>query len=168
MKNIVLIGMPGTGKSTVGVILAKRLGFDYIDTDILISQKEKRTLPQIIAEDGIENFLRAEGCAGLSVECESTVIATGGSMIFSPDAMNHLAKNGITIWLETPLNELETRYARNSRHDRGVAAPESMTIADIYAIRKPLYEKYATITIHCEENTEGVVQQVRDAIEGLL
>lgn len=168
MKNIVLIGMPGTGKSTVGVILAKRLGFAFIDADILITQREKRTLPQIIEEVGIDEFLRIEGRAGLSIECESTVIATGGSMVFSEEAMRHLKANGVIVWLETPLPELEDRYARNSRADRGVAAPESMTIEDIYAVRKPLYEKFADIIIHCEKSTEAVVRQVRDAVSGLL
>lgn len=168
MKNIVLIGMPGTGKSTVGVILAKRLGFDFIDGDILITQMEGRKLPEIIQEKGIDEFLRIEGRAGLSIDCESTVIATGGSMVFSDEAMRHLAEKGIIVWLKTPLAELTARYARNSRQDRGVAAPESMSIEDIYRIREPLYEKYADFIIECEEGTDNVVRQLRELISDQL
>ena len=167
MKNIVLIGMPGTGKSTVGVILAKRLGYDFIDVDILITQREKRTLPQLIEDEGIDGFLKLEGQAGLSIECDRTVIATGGSMIFSDDAMRHLKADAITIWLETPLHKLVERYKRNSRQDRGVAAPGDMTIKEIYELRKPLYKKYSDITIHCRKQSEYVVQQIRGAIDKL-
>ena len=165
MKNIVLIGMPGTGKSTVGVILAKRLGYDFIDVDILITQREKRTLPQIIEDEGIDGFLELEGQAGLSIECEKTVIATGGSMIFSDEAMCYLKENAVTIWMETPLHKLEERYERNSRQDRGVAAPGDMTLKEIYELRKPLYKQYADITIHCRKKSEYVVQQIRDGID---
>lgn len=168
MKNIVLIGMPATGKSTVGVILAKRLGYSFLDADIMIAQREGRTLPQIIAEEGIERFLEIEGQTGLAISCESTVIATGGSMVFSDAAMAHLKENAITIWLETPLDALEARYARNSREDRGVAAPSDMTLEDIYNLRKPLYEKYADIILQCEEGTENVVRQIREAISDSL
>ena len=90
MKNIVLIGMPGTGKSTVGVILAKRLGYDFLDTDILLARRENRTLPKIIEDEGLDRFLELEGEAGLSVNCRNTVIATGGSMVFSEAAMEEL------------------------------------------------------------------------------
>ena len=167
MKNIVLIGMPGTGKSTIGVILAKRLGYDFIDVDILITQRERRTLPQIIVDEGIDGFLELEGQAGLSIECDRTVIATGGSMVFSDSAMRHLKSSAIVIWLETPLHKLEERFKRNSRQDRGVAAPGNMTIKEIYELRKPLYKQYADITIHCRQKSEYVVQQILDAIEKL-
>lgn len=166
-KNIVLIGMPGTGKSTVGVILAKRLGYDFLDADICIANREGRTLPRIIAEDGLERFLEIEGETGLSLRCQGTVIATGGSMVFSPAAMEHLRENGVTIWLETPVDVLEGRLANNSREDRGVAAPADMSVSDIYALREPLYAKYADIRIPCETGVDQVVAQIRRALDGM-
>ena len=166
MDNIVLIGMPGTGKSTVGVILAKRLGYDFLDQDLLICRREGKPLPEIIQEKGIDRFLEIEGEVGLGICCHRTVIATGGSAVFSARAMAHLKRNGIFVWLETPLPVLEQRLARGSRHDRGVAAPEDMTLADIYAQRAPLYETYADIRIACDCDTDGVVQKIRDALAG--
>lgn len=164
MKNIVLIGMPGTGKSTVGVVLAKRLGYDFIDGDLLITRREGNTLPEIIAREGLERFLEIEGEVGCAIDCERTVIATGGSMVFSDKAMRHLKQNGFVIWLETELETLAQRLAYNSREDRGVAAPAGMSIEEIYAVRAPLYEKYADIRIKCEYGTERTVQQIRDAL----
>ena len=167
MKNIILIGMPGTGKSTVGVILAKRLGFGFLDCDILISQREGRTLLEILETDGLEHFLVLEGQAGESIQCEKTVIATGGSMIFSPKAMDHLKQNSLTIWLDTPVSELEKRLSAGSRHDRGVAAPAELSIAEIYAQREALYAKYADHRILCELGTDRVVAQIQDLLDGL-
>ena len=100
MDNIILIGMPGTGKSTVGVVLAKLLGYDFIDTDIVISNKEKRPLSQIIAEDGYDRFIEIEGEVGAELKCSRCVIATGGSMVFSENAMNNLKSLGTLVWLE--------------------------------------------------------------------
>ena len=164
MKNIVLIGMPGTGKSTVGVILAKRLGYDFLDTDILLAQREGRTLPRIIEEEGLDRFLELEGKAGLSVDCRSTVIATGGSMVFSEPAMAHLKKNAVTIWLETPIAVLEERLSHEAREDRGVAAPGDMTVRDIYALREPLYAKYADLRMFCVDGVDLVVSDIRSAL----
>ena len=95
MKNVILIGMPGTGKSTVGVILAKRIGYDFLDEDIAITLKDGRQLSEIIEQEGIDRFLEIEGEVGLSIEAEKTVIATGGSAVFSDDAMRHFKENGI-------------------------------------------------------------------------
>lgn len=156
--------MPGTGKSTVGVILAKQLGYDFIDTDISIAYREKRSLPQIIAEQGVDALLRIEGEVGEAIDCERTVIATGGSMVLSPGAMEKLKKQGVVIWLRTPLEELERRFAICSKEDRGVAAPVGTSTEDIYALRRPLYEKYADIIIDCAQGTENCVKQLMDAI----
>ncbi|MCI8630858.1 MAG: AAA family ATPase, partial [Firmicutes bacterium] len=95
MKNVILIGMPGTGKSTVGVILAKRLGYDFIDQDIVIALREERQLSEIIEQDGIDRFLEIEGEVGLGINAERTVIATGGSAVFSDAAMQHFKENGV-------------------------------------------------------------------------
>jgi len=157
--------MPGTGKSTVGVILAKQLGYDFIDTDILIATREKRSLPQIIAAQGVDALLRIEGEVGEAINCERTVIATGGSMVLSAGAMEKLKNQGIIIWMCTPLEELERRFALCSKEDRGVAAPAGTSTEDIYALRKPLYEKYADIIIDCAQGTENCVRQLLEALE---
>ncbi|MBR4158292.1 MAG: AAA family ATPase [Oscillospiraceae bacterium] len=167
MKNIVLIGMPGTGKSTVGVVLAKYMGYDYLDTDILLSRRQQRTLPQLIEAEGLERFLQLEGEAGLSIECSDTVIATGGSMVFSGDAMEHLRSGAVVVWLETPLEVLEARLSRTAREDRGVAAPSDMSVREIYEQREPLYAKYADVRIRCGEGVDGVVADVRTALRGM-
>lgn len=166
MKNVILIGMPGTGKSTVGVILAKRLGYDFIDQDIVIALREGRQLSEIIDQDGIDRFLEIEGKVGESIECESTVIATGGSAVFSDNAMKHFKENGVCIWLETPISVLEERLINGSREERGVAAPADMTLADIYALREPLYTKYADIRIVCDCDADGVARKIKDALKG--
>lgn len=160
--------MPGTGKSTVGVILAKYLSFDFIDTDILIAAREKQSLPEILESRGIDGFLEIEAAAGASLKAESTVIATGGSMVLSEDAMENLSRNGVVVWLRTPADELEKRYAVSSRRDRGVAAPPEMSTRDLYEYRKPFYEKYAHISIDCEPGIENCVAQILSALEGRL
>lgn len=167
MKNIILIGMPSTGKSTVGVILAKRLGFGFVDCDILLAQKEGRTLPEILETDGLDHFLILEGKVGESVDCEKTVVATGGSMVFSARAMAQLKRDSLTIWLDTPLETLEQRLSAASRHDRGVAAPAELSIAEIYAQRAPLYEKYADHRICCGQGTDRVVSQIQELLNRL-
>ena len=160
MNNIILIGMPGTGKSTVGVILAKHLGYDFLDCDILIARREGRTLPEILEQDGLEHFLELEGRAGESIDCEHTVIATGGSMVFSPRAMEHLKKGSVTVWMDTALSVLEKRLTAASRHNRGVAAPADMSIRDIYAQRAPLYRKYADLRLRCPLGTDRTVAKL--------
>lgn len=163
MKNIVLIGMPGTGKSTVGVILAKRLGYGFLDTDILLAQTEHRTLPEIIADVGYEKFIEIDGHTGETIRREGCVIATGGSMVFSEKAMENLRSGAVAVWLDTPVDVLERRICSN-RESRGVAAPSDMTVADIYEMRRPLYEKYADYTLRCADGADAVV----DALVELL
>ena len=160
MKNIVLIGMPGTGKSSVGVILAKHLSYAFLDTDIELAHRTGRTLPCILAEDGLERFLQLEGETGEAVACTDTVIATGGSMIFSEGAMRNLRTSGFTIWLETPVETLQERLMGGSRERRGVAAPSDMTVADIYALREPLYAKYADLRVRCRDGVENTVSDI--------
>ena len=168
MNNIILIGMPGTGKSTVGVVLAKYLGFDFLDADIYMAQRLGRTLPRIIEEDGVERFLELENESGRSICCTHTVIATGGSMVFSAEAMEHLRRDSIVVWLETPVDILEQRLSAQSREDRGVAAPADMTVKDIYALRKPYYEKYADLRINCRQGVDSVVADIRAALREKL
>ncbi|MFB0921303.1 MAG: shikimate kinase [Oscillospiraceae bacterium] len=163
MKNIILIGMPATGKSTVGVILAKLLGCNFIDTDILLALEQKRPLPRIITEDGYNKFIEYEGKIGESIKCENTVIATGGSMVFSENAMKSLSKTGVVIWLDTPVENLEKRMA-GTLSDRGVAAPVKMTLREIFELREPLYKKYAAFRIPCEGTSELMATRLREKL----
>lgn len=163
MRNIVLIGMPGTGKSTVGVVLAKLMGYDFTDTDILISNREKRPLSQIISEDGYERFIEIEGSVGQQLRCERTVIATGGSMVYSENAMKNLSGGGIVVWLDTPVSVIEQRID-GAMADRGIATPRKMSVAEIYADRQPLYSRYAQLKIACSGTAEQVVHMLRKAI----
>ena len=165
-KNIILIGMPGTGKSTVGVILAKRLGYDFLDSDLLLAREAGMTLPEILNSMGVDGFLELEGRVGAGIKCSGTVIATGGSMVLSPEAMANLAANGVIVWLETRLYELERRINRNP--DRGIAAGPNTSVEDIYAVRRPLYEKYADVRIKCRKGVDPVVAQVLDALRDIL
>ena len=157
--NIVLIGMPGTGKSTTGVILAKKLGMDFIDTDILFKSKVGKTVPQIISERGIDGFLEAEGEIGESIDCDNTVIATGGSMVLSAQAMTNLSRGGVIVWLDTDVAELTKRIEADLKQ-RGVAAADGMTVSDIFAERKPYYEKYADFRISCHGSIAQTVNEL--------
>lgn len=163
MKNIVLIGMPASGKSTVGVILAKLLGYDFVDTDILLSVHEKRPLSQIIAEEGYEGFLKLEGAVGRDLACIGTVISTGGSMVFSTKAMENLGENGLLVWLDAPADELERRLS-GSLAERGVATPQPMTISEIYEARAPLYQRHAQLRLP----SVGSSEQVAATLKALL
>lgn len=157
--NIILIGMPGSGKSTVGVILAKTLGMDFVDTDLLIQRREKRLLQDIIDKDGIEYFLDRERDAVLSAEFNGAVIATGGSVILRDEAMAHLKKSGTVIFLDVPAEELEKRLSNIKT--RGVAAEKSETVKDIYNKRIALYKKYADITVNADSLSR---EQTVDAV----
>ena len=131
MSNIVLIGMPGCGKSTIGVILAKTLGIGFIDTDLIIQQREKRLLQDIIDKDGIDFFLDCEAEAVKTVECDNVVIATGGSVVYREDAINHLKNDGKIFYLDVPLDEIKKRLSNIST--RGIAAKKNDSIENIFA-----------------------------------
>ena len=164
MDNIILIGMPGTGKSTVGVVLAKLLGFDFIDTDLLMARRAGRPLSEIITQDGYNSFIALEGSTGAELRCFKTVVATGGSMVFSENAMKNLSGLGIVVWLDTPAEVIEQRIG-GALAQRGVATPRAMTVADIYADREPLYRRWAQLRLPCEGNTEQVVADLKAALE---
>lgn len=161
--NIVLIGMPGSGKSTVGVILAKSLGVDFVDTDLIIQRRENRLLQDIIDKDGIEYFLDRECEAVLSFNGDNAVVATGGSVIFRDEAMNHLKENSKVIYLDVPVDELKHRLSNIKT--RGVAAKKGETVEDIYRERNELYKKYADITIDanslsCEQTVDIICEKL--------
>lgn len=162
MRNLLLIGMPGTGKSTVSAMLAKRLGLEAVDTDRCVEQACGRCLPEILAAKGVEGFLSLEGSVGESLICDRCVIATGGSMVYSVAAMENLMRNACTVWLDTPLAMLEHRVARGG--DRGIAAPQGTTIAQLYTERTPLYQRYADIRVACVGSAEQVTATVMQAL----
>jgi shikimate kinase len=139
--NVILIGMPGAGKSTVGVILAKTLGKKFIDTDLLIQEKEKRLLQEILNDDGTAEFLKIEESVLLSMSPEDSVIATGGSAVYSEAAIKHLKCTGIAVYLKLPFAEIKTRLSNITT--RGVVMNGSQSLQDVYEERVPLYEKYA-------------------------
>ncbi|MBR5089032.1 MAG: shikimate kinase [Ruminiclostridium sp.] len=166
MKNIILIGMPGCGKSTVGVILAKTLGMRFVDTDLIIQQEQHDLLQRLIERYGVKRFEQMEEEALLSVmDTEDTVIATGGSAVFCERGMNFLKQTGVCVYLAVPCDELKRRLS-NIR-TRGIAAAKGMTIEDIFAERSPYYEKFADIRIDCdklhiEEITEIITERMND------
>ena len=145
-ENIVLIGMPGAGKSTLGVVLAKVLGYDFIDSDIEIQRRTGLTLPRLIERFGREGFLDIEGEVNASLAPERpSVIATGGSVIYREAAMARLGVIGRVVYLRVPLEELERRI--HELEARGVAMREGMTLRELFAERAPLYERYAHIVL---------------------
>lgn len=162
-KNIVLIGMPGVGKSTIGVILAKQLGYQFVDADLLIQQQEKRLLKEIIAEDGIDGFLKIENQVNASIQTEGAVIATGGSVIYGKEAMEHLSSIGTVVYLKLPYPALRRRLGNLKA--RGVVLREGQSLKNLYDERIPLYEQYADLTV----NESGLkIEETREALEKML
>ena len=162
MKNVILIGMPGTGKSVVGRALAERLGAAFVDVDDLIVAQTGKTLPEILRTEGLDAFLRIEEEVGASIAMESTVIATGGSLVLSERAMEHLRKTGVVVWLETPLSQISSRMPEDLT-DRGIAAPDGRTIYEIYKDREAFYARYADLIVaSCagEEDTAKMVETI--------
>ena len=145
--NVILIGMPGVGKSTIGVLLAKALGYSFVDTDLIIQAKSGRKLADIIAGDGADAFEALENEALESVEADKTVVATGGSAVFCAAGMEKLKSRGVAVYLRLPADELAKRLG-NIR-TRGVVMRDGigMSLRDLYDERLPLYEKYADITV---------------------
>lgn len=165
--NITLIGMPSSGKSTIGVLLAKRLGYSFVDVDIVIQKKEGRLLKEIIAEEGLDGFLEVENRINAGVNVNRSVIAPGGSVIYGKEAMEHYKQIGQIVYLKLSFEEVERRIGNVV--DRGVALRDGMTLRDLYDERVPYYEKYADITVDETGQTPGeTVDALRAMIEGQL
>lgn len=158
-NNIVLIGMPGAGKSTVGVVLAKKLGYAFLDSDLVIQSREGRLLHEIIEAQGVEKFWEIEEEANLSIKAERTVIATGGSVIYGPRAMEHLGNYGRIVYLKLSCEEIARRLG--DLNERGVTLQEGQNLEMLYEERIPLYEKYADLTIECERRSiREIVEEI--------
>ena len=167
-KNIILIGMPGVGKSTVGVVLAKVMGYQFIDADLVIQEKEGKLLREIIAEVGPEGFLKVENrinsgiaISSRGIEAEHAIIATGGSVVYGAEAMEHLGRIGTVVYLKLPYRELERRLS--DIKGRGVVLRDGQTLHDLYEERVPLYEKYADVIV--DEHHLNVEQTIEKIME---
>ena len=158
-KNIVLIGMPGAGKSTVGVVLAKRLGYRFVDSDLVIQEQTGKLLHELITAHGVDGFLKIEEQINAELNCEGAVIATGGSVIYGEAAMKHLREIGCVVYLKLSYEEIEERLGDLTA--RGVALKNGQTLRDLYNERCPLYEKYAHVVQECDS------KQVRQIVEEL-
>lgn len=146
--NVILIGMPGSGKTTIGTYLSELIGYGYIDSDSVIVAREGRRLNEIIAEYGTEAFLDIEAKVNAELAADRCVIATGGSVIYRETAMRALAKKGIIVYLKLSYEEIESRLG--DLKERGVALKDGFTLRDLYNERTPLYEKYAQVTVELD------------------
>ena len=162
-KNVVLIGMPGAGKSTIGVILAKVLGKDFIDADLVIQKKEGRLLREIIEQEGPDDFLAVEERVNAGICPDAAVIATGGSVVYGQRAMEHLGRIGAIVYLKLSYPAVESRL-RDIR-GRGVVLRDGQTLLDLYQERAVLYERYADVTV--EEDGLGVEETLEKTLQAL-
>ncbi|MBR3328780.1 MAG: shikimate kinase [Atopobiaceae bacterium] len=155
-SNVVLIGMPASGKSTVGVVLAKFLGYDFIDTDLLIQRQEGARLEDIIQTRGVEGFLQIESAVCCALDVTHTVVATGGSAVYGEEAMRHLKELGRVVYLRVDIDALASRIS--DMRQRGVALKDGQSLADLLEERSVLYERYADITVdEGNQSLEGTV-----------
>lgn len=162
-NNIILIGMPGAGKSTVGVVLAKRLGYTFIDSDIVIQDEKGMLLHELITKYGIDGFNEIENEVNSTINAENSVIATGGSAVYGKEAMEHFKSIGKVVYLKLPYDEIENRLG--DLNERGVSIKKGQTLLSLYKERVPLYEKYADITIDCNElSIRDIVSKISEEV----
>lgn len=163
MNNIILVGMPGAGKSTAGVILAKVLGYQFIDSDLLIQKREKKLLHEIIATKGLDAFIEIENQVNASIEADASVIATGGSVIYGKEAMEHLREIGTVIYIKLSYETLRKRLGNIKQ--RGVVLKKGQNLQGLYEERCPLYEKYCHYIVDAEGlDAEGLVEAINNLI----
>lgn len=156
--------MPGSGKSTVGVVLAKIIGFGFVDSDLLIQEQEGRLLPEIMEEEGVDGFIAIENRVNRNIEEKNHVIATGGSAIYGAEAMEHLREIGTVVYLKWTLEEIAERLG--DLKERGVVLKDGQGLSQLYEERCPLYEKYAHVTVECSETSvEELAQKIIEAVK---
>ncbi len=160
-NNIVLIGMPGAGKSTVGVVLAKVVGHKFVDSDLVIQENTGKLLHELITEHGLDGFLEIENKTNAELNVTKSIIATGGSVIYGKEAMEHLQEIGLVVYLKLSLESIADRLG--DLQQRGVALKEGWGLKELYEERVPLYEKYADLIIDCEEKS---IRQITEEIAG--
>ena len=167
LKNIVLIGMPGAGKSTIGVVLAKILGYEFIDSDLLIQKQEGKVLHQLIQALGNEGFLALENQVNRDIHVSNCLISNGGSAVYGHEAMESLGKDGIIVYIQLSYETLKSRLGDLNK--RGVVLKKGTTLYDLYKERCPLYEKYADITVNVDNMTiEQAIEAMRAAVEAVM
>lgn len=163
-NNIILIGMPASGKSTVGVILAKLIKYRFVDTDLILQEETNQTLIEIIAERGLDGFLQLENEVVAGLDTRRSVIATGGSVIYGEEEMANLKRLGTIVYLKHRYEVINSRLTNITT--RGVAMQEGQTLLDLYRERTPLYEQYADITLEADGlTTEQTVEAIRDLLK---
>lgn len=161
--NIVLIGMPGSGKSTVGVVLAKVLGYEFIDSDIVIQQHEGMLLHEILKTKGLDGFLEIEGEVNASINVDNSVIATGGSAVYSEKAMKHFKGQSTIVYIKLSYETLVSRLG--DLRERGVALKDGMTLKELYEERCPLYERYADVVVEPQDLTvEQTMHEIKEKL----
>lgn len=164
MRNIIFIGMPAVGKSTVGVVVAKRLGYEFVDTDLLIQKQEKKLLREIIEEKGIEGFWEIENQVNRDLDVEHAVISPGGSVVYCEEAMEHFKEIGTIIYLHASFETISKRLGNPKK--RGVTLREGQTLKELYDERVKLFEKYADITVSEDgKNLEDTIETVLEILE---
>lgn len=165
-ENVTLIGMPGAGKSTVGVVLAKVLGYRFLDSDLEIQEQTGKLLYQLIEEYGDEGFLQLENQVNAGLDVSRSVIATGGSAVYGKEAMEHLRDISTVVYLRLSCESLKERLG--DLHQRGVVLKPGQTLKDLMDIRTPLYEAYAHVVIDAEElDIREVVKQITEALQNI-
>ena len=163
MDNIILIGMPGSGKSTVGVVLAKALGLRFLDVDLLIQEREGALLQKLIDTQGVERFLDLERNAIQTLDCRYTVVAPGGSCVCREESIVHMRRLGTVVYLQLSLEEVAGRI--HNLESGGIALSPGQTLADVYQYRAPLYERCAHITVPAGgQSLAGTVEAVKKAL----
>ena len=165
--NVILIGMPGCGKSTIGVVLAKTLGYSFTDGDLLIQNQTGKRLQQIIDYDGLDEFYRIENEVLSGITCDRTVVAPGGSAVYYPEAMAHLKELGAVVYIQLSCDHVKERLGNLAT--RGVCGAKDKTVEQLYDERVPLYEKYADFIVNCDngsiaENAEKIAHQLSLAL----
>lgn len=165
-NNIVLIGMPASGKSTAGVLLAKKTGYEYTDTDLLLQRSEKALLYEILERKGVQGFIEAEERVNMQLNAAHCVIATGGSAVYSESAMKKFAEKGVIVYLRVSIEELSRRLAGKDIFRRGVVMrKKGETLSQLYDERTPLYEKYAEVIVDCDGlNLEQTVEAIMKGV----